>query len=115
MNKLALNGITSVEAANRFIAETCLPAHNLRFAVAAAEPGSAFVACPPEACRDVLCRRETRQVGNDNTVAWRGRRLQIPPRRSGPIPRRPPSSAVANDRAGVGSFAHCPARQLLSG
>ena len=85
MNKLALNGITSVEAANRFIAETCLPAHNLRFAVAAAEPGSAFVACPPEACRDVLCRRETRQVGNDNTVAWRGRRLQIPPRAPAPL------------------------------
>jgi transposase len=78
VNELALAGITSVEAANRFLAETYLPAHNLRFAVAATEPGSAFVACPPEACRDVLCRRETRQVGNDNTVAWRGRRLQIP-------------------------------------
>ena len=78
VKELALAGITTVEDANRFIAEVYLPAHNARFAVAAEQPGSAFVACPPEAWRDILCRRETRQVGNDNTVAWRGRRLQIP-------------------------------------
>jgi transposase len=76
--ELALAGIATVAAANRFIAELYLPAHNARFAVAAAEPGSAFVACPPAAWRDILCRHETRQVGNDNTVSWRGRRLQIP-------------------------------------
>ena len=79
VKELALAGITSVEAANHFIAESYLPAHNARFAVTAAEPGSAFVACPPAAWRDILCRHETRQVGNDNTVSWRGRRLQIPP------------------------------------
>ena len=84
VKELALAGITSVEAANRFIAETYLPAHNARFAVAVAEPGSAFVACPPEAWRDILCRRETRRVGNDNTVSWRGRRLQIPASRLRP-------------------------------
>ena len=78
VKELALAGITTVADANRFIAEVYLPAHNDRFAVAAEQPGSAFVACPPEAWRDILCRRETRQVGNDNTVAWRGRRLQIP-------------------------------------
>lgn len=78
VRELALAGITTVEAANRFIAEVYLPAHNARFAVAAAEPGSAFVPCPPAAWREVLCRHETRQVGNDNTVGWRGRRLQIP-------------------------------------
>ena len=42
-----------------------LPAHNARFAVAAEEPGSAFVACPPAQWRKVLCLQETRQVGND--------------------------------------------------
>jgi hypothetical protein len=53
VNELALAGVTSVETANRFIAETYLPAHNARFAVAAAEPGSAFVAAPAAAsnCR----------------------------------------------------------------
>lgn len=84
VKELALAGVAEVEAANRFIAETYLPAHNARFAVAAAEPGSAFVPCPPEAWRDILCRRETRRVGNDNTVSWRGRRLQIPPSRLRP-------------------------------
>ena len=64
-------------AANRFIAEVYLPEHNARFAVAAEETGSAFVPCRPEQWREVLCVRENRQVGNDNTVRWRGRSLQI--------------------------------------
>ena len=38
MKELALAGITTVEAANRFIAEAYLPAHNARFAVAAERP-----------------------------------------------------------------------------
>ena len=32
----------------------------------------------PEQWREVLCLQETRQVGNDNTVRWKGRSLQIP-------------------------------------
>ena len=71
-------------AANRFIAEVYLPEHNARFAVAAEETGSAFVPCRPEQWREVLCVRENRQVGNDNTVRWRGRSLQIPPSRLRP-------------------------------
>ena len=84
VKELALAGITEVEAANRFIAEVYLPEHNARFAVAAEQDGSAFVPCAPEQWREVLCRHETRQVGNDNTVTWRGRRLQIPPSRLRP-------------------------------
>ena len=84
VKELALAGITEVEAANRFIAEVYLPEHNARFAVAAQQEGSAFVPCAPEQWREVLCRHETRQVGNDNTVTWRGRRLQIPPSRLRP-------------------------------
>lgn len=77
--ELALAGITTVAAANAYIREVYLPEHNARFAVAAEEPGSAFVAATPEQWRDVLCVQETRQVGNDNTVRWKGRVLQIPP------------------------------------
>lgn len=84
VKELALAGITEVEAANRFIAEVYLPEHNARFAVAAEQKGSAFVPCAPEQWREVLCRHETRRVGNDNTVTWRGRRLQIPPSRLRP-------------------------------
>ena len=84
VKELALAGITEIEAANRFIAEVYLPEHNARFAVAAEQEGSAFVPCAPEQWREVLCRHETRQAGNDNTVTWRGRRLQIPPSRLRP-------------------------------
>lgn len=84
VKELALAGIASVAAANQFIAEVYLPEHNARFAVDAEEPGSAFVPCRPEQWHDVLCVREDRQVGNDNTVRWRGRQLQIPPSRLRP-------------------------------
>lgn len=84
VKELALAGIAEIEAANRFIAEVYLPEHNARFAVAPEQEGSAFVACAPELWRELLCRHETRQVGNDNTVKWRGRRLQIPPSRLRP-------------------------------
>lgn len=79
VKELAQAKITDIEAANRFIAEIYLPEHNARFAVAPEQEGTAFVACAPEQWREILCVHETRQVGNDNTVHWRGRRLQIPP------------------------------------
>lgn len=78
VKELALAGIADVERANRFIAEVYLPEHNRRFAVAPEEPGSAFVPCRPEHWREVLCVREERTAGNDNTVRWNGRCLQIP-------------------------------------
>ena len=88
MKELAQAGITEIEAANRFITEVYLPEHNARFAVAPEQDGSAFVACAPEQWRELLCRHEIRQVGNDNSVKWRGRQLQIPASRL-----RPPAQA----------------------
>jgi Helix-turn-helix domain len=41
--ELRLAGITTLEVANRFLAERFVPEHNARFAVPAAEPGTAFV------------------------------------------------------------------------
>ena len=76
--ELALAGISEIDAANAWLRAHYLPAHNARFAVAAEEPGTAFVAVSPEQWREVLCLQETRQVGNDNTVRWKGRSLQIP-------------------------------------
>jgi hypothetical protein len=76
--ELALAGITEIEAANAWLRTRYLPAHNARFAVLAEQPGSAFVPVAPEQWRDVLCLQETRQVGNDNCVRWKGRSLQIP-------------------------------------
>lgn len=88
VKELKLAGITSVEAANRFIAEDDLPDHNARFATSPApearergpeQPESAFVPASLEQVRDILCRQEERTVGNDNTVSYRGLGLQIPP------------------------------------
>ena len=76
--ELALAGITSVEAANRFIRAVYLPEHNRTFAIAPEEPAAAFVVVPEALWRDVLAIQEERVVGNDNCVAWRGRQLQIP-------------------------------------
>lgn len=77
--ELRLAGISdAVAAANRFIREVYLPAHNARFAVEPAEAGSAFVPVERAQWRDILCVQEERTVAPDNTVAWNGRRLQIP-------------------------------------
>lgn len=77
--ELRLAGITTMEAANRYLAEVYLPAHNARFAVAPEQPGSAFVADRLGAHRDILCSHEERVVGNDNCVRYKGLSLQLPP------------------------------------
>jgi len=77
--ELRLAGITSAEAADRWLAEVYLPEHNARFAVPAEQDGSAFVADAAQAWREILCIQEERVVGNDNTVKWKQLALQIPP------------------------------------
>jgi transposase len=77
--ELTLAGVTTIAAANRFIAERYLPEYNAAFAIAPAEAGSAFVPDRAGAARETLCLQEERRVGNDNTVKWRGLSLQIPP------------------------------------
>lgn len=77
--ELALTGIATLDAANRFLAESFIAEHNARFAVAPEQEGSAFVAVPRSQWIDVLCVQAERIVGNDNTVRFEGRVLQIPP------------------------------------
>jgi transposase len=79
VKELALAAITTVEAANAFIRDVYLPAHNARFAVKAEQDGSAFVAIPGVDLNEILCIQEERQVSNDNTVIFHRLRLQIPP------------------------------------
>lgn len=71
-------GITAVAAANCFIRDVYLPAHNARFAKTAALPESAFVAASVAQLRETLCVQEERIVARDNTVAYGGLRLQLP-------------------------------------
>jgi transposase len=78
--ELELAGIRTVDGANRFIREVYLPAHNARFARPPAVAESAFVAVrDPAGLADILCVEQERVVGRDNTVAYEGLRLQLPP------------------------------------
>ena len=79
--ELGLAGITTIEAANRWLGETRMAEHNTMFAVAAEQEGSAFVADAMGAWREILCVQEDRTVGNDNTVKWHRLSLQLPPSR----------------------------------
>jgi hypothetical protein len=79
--ELRLARIKTVAAANRYIKERFVPDYNARFAVAAAEPGTAFVPYVGRPLEDVLCVQEDRVVGMDNCVSFNRRSLQIPPQR----------------------------------
>ena len=76
--ELGLAGITTIEAADVFIRDVYIPAHNGRFAVVAEQEGSAFVAIPGVDLGEILCIQEDRQVGNDNCVSFNRLKLQIP-------------------------------------
>src|SRR6202140_651322 len=76
--ELRLAGIAGIEAANAFIREVYLPAHNARFAVDPAGEGSAFTPIPGVNLDEILCVQEERQVMNDNCVSYRTLKLQIP-------------------------------------
>jgi len=76
--ELALAGIDTIEAANAFIRDVYMPAHNARFAVKAEQDGLAFVAIKGVDLSEILCVQEDRQVGNDNCVTFNKLKLQIP-------------------------------------
>ncbi len=82
--ELRLAGITSIETANRWLADVYMAEHNRAFAIAPEAEGTAFVADRSEAWREILCVIEERQVGNDNTIAWDKQRLQLPQSRLRP-------------------------------
>jgi hypothetical protein len=76
--ELALAKIVTLEAANAFLRDIYIPAHNARFAVKAEQEGSAFIAIPGIDLGEILCVQEERQVGNDNCVSFNRLKLQIP-------------------------------------
>jgi hypothetical protein len=79
--ELRLAEIATVEAVNRYLKTQFVPDYNARFAVPAAEEGSAFLPYAGRPLEDVLCIQDYRQVGRDNCVNWNGVALQIPPQR----------------------------------
>jgi transposase len=81
---LRLAGIRTVEAANAWLKAHYMAEHNAAFAITAEQQGTAFIADRHEAWREALCVIEERIVANDNTIAWGGRRLQLPESRLRP-------------------------------
>ena len=75
--ELRLRGITTVEQANRFLREHYVGEFNRRFAVPAAERGSAFLRCSRRDLDRVFAIQHERTVHRDNTVAVENRCLQI--------------------------------------
>jgi transposase len=79
IKELAKAGITEIEAANAWIRDVYLRAHNARFAKPAALPESAFVPVADKASlTETLCVHEERVVDRDNTVSFDCRKLQLP-------------------------------------
>lgn len=78
VKELALAGINDLQAANRYIRETYLPAFNAEFSVPAREDSSAFVPWIGGKLEDTLCEQYERTVGHDNCVRFENVCLQIP-------------------------------------
>ncbi|MEK7316990.1 MAG: ISNCY family transposase [Candidatus Eisenbacteria bacterium] len=81
VNELRLEGVRSIEGANRYLAERFLPAYNAEFGRAPADPASAFVSVGGADLEQILCFEEERVVQRDNTVGCDGVWLQVPKQR----------------------------------
>ncbi len=79
VSELRLAGASTVEEANRVL-EDFLPRYNVRFAIPATQPGSAYRARPEGVdLPSVLCFKYQRTVAGDNTVRFGGQVLQVLP------------------------------------
>jgi len=76
--ELRLHGITTYEAANRYLEELFVPDFNRRFTVAPAQPDSAFVPLAGIDLTLLLSIKHERVVRNDNTVTFQRLILQLP-------------------------------------
>ena len=92
--ELALAGIDDIEGANAFIRDVYIPAHNARFAIAAEQEGSAFVAIPGVDLAEVCAFR--RIETSATTIACGSRRsgCRFPRARCAPISSRPASRSA---------------------
>jgi transposase len=79
MSELRLANASNVEEANLVLSEY-LPRYNERFAVPAAQAGSAYRCLPSELkLEGTLCFKHRRKVARDNTVKYSWRTLQLLP------------------------------------
>lgn len=76
--ELALMGIATMEAANRYLRERYQPEFNKEFGQPAREEGSAFIQYIGPPIHETLCEQYDRTVGHDNCVSFEKITLQIP-------------------------------------
>jgi len=79
--ELRLQGIVTLEEANRFLREHYRAEFNRRFQVAALHTGSAFLPCRRKDLDVVFSMQQQRVVNRDNTVVVGGTIFQIQPTR----------------------------------
>lgn len=77
VNELALAGLTTLAAANRYLTERFLPDYNAEFARPPADPTAAFVPLHGVDLEAILCEQEERCIGKDNVVTLDTVALQI--------------------------------------
>jgi len=75
--ELRLHGITTQEEANQFLRESYISEFNRKFAVAPAQPESAFVTARGKNLERIFSLQQERLVNRDNTISWANRVLQI--------------------------------------
>jgi hypothetical protein len=68
--ELRLHGITTLEAANKFLREHYIGEFNSRFQVAALQRGNAFLPCPRKNLDLIFSLQFERTVNRDNTVSF---------------------------------------------
>ena len=78
VSEMRLKGDKNQAEANATLGE-CIPQHNRRFTREPKDPNPAWRPIPLEIdLKQILCLKEKRTVANDNTISWKGHRLQIP-------------------------------------
>ena len=78
VKEMRLEGINTIEQANRFLEEVFLPKYNEKFNVIPKKEEDLHRPVPESIIFDeVLCFEESRQVQNDWTVSWRNRFFQL--------------------------------------
>lgn len=79
VKELRLEAITDMAAANRYLRDVYLARHNALFMVKPESERSAFTPVVGFDIANILCIQEERTVAADNTVRYRGLKLQIRP------------------------------------
>ena len=79
--ELAFYGITTMDAANKYLSEAYRPSFNAEFMKPAEEEGTAFVPWNGTNLDEILCEQNDRTVSSDNCIRFEGMTLQIPANR----------------------------------